>query len=95
MIKYLSKKNSKVKYFDPSGEKNEYKGLKNVNYCSTISSACLKSDLIISIRESSNSGFMRTKSFIFLYLLLPKIKSKIFFPINPEEPNINAVFISY
>ena len=60
-----------------------------------ISSKLIKSDLIISIRESSNSGVMRTKSFIFLYLLLPKIKSKIFFPINPEEPNINAVFISY
>ena len=30
-----------------------------------ISSKLIKSDLIISIRESSNSGFIRTKSFIF------------------------------
>ena len=47
MIKYLNKKNSKIKYYDPSGEKDDFKGLKNVNYCSTISSACDKADLVI------------------------------------------------
>ena len=47
MIKYLNKKNSKIKYYDPSGEKDDFRGLKNVNFCSTISSACYKADLII------------------------------------------------
>ena len=47
MIKYLNKKNSKIKYYDPSGEKDDFRGLKNVNFCSTISSACHKADLII------------------------------------------------
>ena len=47
MIKYLNKKNSKIKYYDPSGEKDDFKSLKNVNFCSTISSACHKADLVI------------------------------------------------
>ena len=47
MIKYLNKKKSKIKYYDPSGEKDDFKSLKNVNFCSTISSACHKADLVI------------------------------------------------
>ncbi len=47
MINYLSKKKCKIKYFDPSGEKKELKKIKNVKYCKNISTACLKSDLII------------------------------------------------
>ena len=37
MIKYLNKKDAKIKYYDPSGEKNEFKKLKNVRYCTNIS----------------------------------------------------------
>ena len=47
MIKYLNKKNSNIRYYDPSGEKYEFKKLKNVKYCKNISSACLNSDLIV------------------------------------------------
>ena len=47
MIKYFNNKNSKIKYYDPSGEKNEFKNLKNVKYCKNIQSACFKSDLVI------------------------------------------------
>ena len=47
MIKYLNKKNSKINYYDPSGEKDDFKSLKNVNFCNTISSACHKADLVI------------------------------------------------
>ncbi len=47
MIEYLNKKNSKIKYYDPSGEKDNFKNLKNVTYCKTISATCLKADLII------------------------------------------------
>ena len=36
MIKYLNKKNAKIRYYDPSGEKNEFKKLKNVKYLSLI-----------------------------------------------------------
>ena len=47
MIKYLSKKKCKIRYYDPSGEKVEFKNLKNVNYYENLSNACLNSDLII------------------------------------------------
>ena len=47
MIKYLSKKKCHIRYFDPTGKKNEFQNLKNVEYCKNIKSACLKSDLII------------------------------------------------
>ena len=47
MIKYLNKKKCKIRYYDPSGEKVEFKNLKNVNYYENLANACLNSDLII------------------------------------------------
>ena len=47
MINYLNKKGSKIRYYDPSGRKKEFDKLKNVKFYSGISSACIKSDLII------------------------------------------------
>ena len=47
MINYLNKKNCKIRYYDPSGEKKEFKKLKNVRYCKNISLTCFKSDLVI------------------------------------------------
>ncbi|MDB4827658.1 UDP-glucose/GDP-mannose dehydrogenase family protein [Candidatus Pelagibacter sp.] len=47
MIKHLNKKKCKIRYYDPSGEKVEFKNLKNVNYYENLSNACLNSDLII------------------------------------------------
>ena len=47
MIKYFNKKKCKIRYYDPSGEKVEFKNLKNVIYYENLSNACLNSDLII------------------------------------------------
>ena len=47
MINYFNKKNCKITYYDPSGEKEEFKNLKNVKYLSNSSKACLNADLII------------------------------------------------
>ena len=47
MINYFNKKNCNIRYFDPSGEKKEFKNLKNVKYFDKIKPACLNSDLII------------------------------------------------
>ena len=47
MINFLSKKNCKIRYFDPSGKKKELNKIRNVQFHKNISSACLKSDLII------------------------------------------------
>ncbi|MDA9609128.1 UDP-glucose/GDP-mannose dehydrogenase family protein [Candidatus Pelagibacter sp.] len=47
LIKYLNKKRCKIRYYDPSGEKVEFKSLKNVNFCQDTHKACLNSDLVI------------------------------------------------
>ena len=47
MIPYLNNKGAKIKYYDPTGQKNEFSKLKNVQYINNIKHACEKSDLII------------------------------------------------
>ena len=64
MIKYLNKKDVKIKYYDPSGEKNEFKKLKNVIYCNNISSACIKSDLIVLHTEWNDFRFLDFKKLV-------------------------------
>ena len=64
MINFLNKKNCKIRYYDPSGEKKEFKKLKNVKYFKTISSACLKADLIIIHTEWNDFKLLNFKSLI-------------------------------
>ena len=47
MIPYLIKKGVKVFYYDPTGEKKEFKNFKNCTYISNIKKVCEKADLII------------------------------------------------
>ena len=47
MIPYLSKKGAKVRYYDPTGKKQEFDRLKNVQFKNNIKEACMSSDLII------------------------------------------------
>ena len=47
MLPYLNKMGAKITYYDPSGEKDEFKKLKNEVFSSDLSEACLKADLII------------------------------------------------
>ncbi len=64
MINYLNKKNCKIRYFDPSGEKKEFKRLKNVKYCKNISMTCLKTDLIIIHTEWNDFKFLNFKNLV-------------------------------
>ena len=64
MIEYLNKKNSKIRYFDPSGEKKEFKNLKNVNYFDNINTACLNSDLIILHTEWNDFKLLNFKKLV-------------------------------
>ena len=64
MIKYLNKKNSKIRYHDPSGEKNEFKKLKNVKYYKDIPSACLNSDLIVLHTEWNDFRLLNFKKLV-------------------------------
>ncbi len=47
MIPALAKKGAKINYFDPTGEKNDFKKYKNVSFSNNIASAIKESDLII------------------------------------------------
>ena len=47
MIPFLSKKGAKIKYFDPTGYKKEFKNMKNVSYENSIKKSLEGSDLVI------------------------------------------------
>tara|TARA_Y100000590_G_C15083373_1_gene774746 strand:- start:28 stop:603 length:576 start_codon:yes stop_codon:yes gene_type:complete len=47
IIPFFSNKGAIVRYFDPTGEKKEFKKYKNVKFCNSIKRASFKSDLII------------------------------------------------
>ena len=81
MIKFLNKKNSNIRYYDPSGEKDEFKKLKNVEYCKDISSACFNSDLVILHTEWNDFKLLNFKK------LVKKTKFKIFDMRNIYSPS--------
>ena len=47
MIPYIIKKGAKVEYYDPTGEKKEFKNLKNCKFNSSVKQMCKNADLII------------------------------------------------
>ena len=81
MIKYLNKNNSKIRYHDPSGEKNEFKKLKNVKYYKDIPSACFNSDLIVLHTEWNDFRLLNFKK------LVKKSNFKIFDMRNMYSPS--------
>ena len=64
MIKYFNKKKCKIRYFDPSGKKKEFKNFKNVKYFDSIADACLKSDLIILHTEWNEFKLLNFKKLV-------------------------------
>ena len=64
MIPWLSKKGAIIKYFDPTGFKNEFSKLKNVTNKTTIKEAVQGSDLIIIHTEWNDFKSINFKSFI-------------------------------
>ena len=60
----MSKNKSKIRYYDPTGEKNEFKKFKNVKYCKDISLACFKSDLIILHTEWNEFKLLNFKNLV-------------------------------
>ncbi len=51
MIPYLSKKGALINYYDPSGEKKEFKKIKNCFFKKNIKSNCINADLVILLTE--------------------------------------------
>ena len=64
MIPALHKKGAQINYYDPTGIKREFNKLKNVKYCKDISSACLKSDLIIIHTEWNDFKIINFKKIV-------------------------------
>ncbi len=64
MINFFKKKNCDIRYYDPSGEKKEFKKIKNVKFCKDIKSACLKSDLIIIHTEWNDFKLLNFKNLV-------------------------------
>ena len=88
MIKYLIKKNSKIKYYDPSGKKDEFKGLKNVKYCENISSACFKSDIIIIHTEWNDFKLLNFKKLVKKKNFIIYDMRNIYSPLKMKKLNI-------
>ena len=51
MIPYLCKKGAIVTYYDPSGEKKEFKKIKNCKFKHNIKVNCLNTDLVVLLTE--------------------------------------------
>ena len=47
MMPYLQKKGANISYYDPSGEKEDFKKLKNVTFSENVNEACKNVDLIV------------------------------------------------
>ena len=51
MIPYFTKKGANVNYYDPSGEKQEFKNIKNCFFRKNIKENCKNADLVIILTE--------------------------------------------
>ena len=64
MIPKLHKKGAKIRYYDPTGKKKEFEKFPNVRFCENLSSACLKTDLIIIHTEWNEFKFLNFKRLV-------------------------------
>ncbi len=64
MIPRLHKKGAKIRYYDPTGKKKEFDKFTNVKFCKDLSSACLKTDLIIIHTEWNEFKFLNFKRLV-------------------------------
>ena len=64
MMPFLSKKGSKINYFDPTGKKTEFNKLKNVSYVKNIKIALKNADLVIIHTEWNDFKSLNFKALI-------------------------------
>ena len=63
MINFLNKRKCKIRYYDPSGEKKEFKKLKNVEFSSSIKESIKGSDIVILHTEWNDFKSINFKKF--------------------------------
>ena len=59
LIPFLSKKGAKIKYYDPTGSKKEFKKLKNVEFSNSIQESIKESDIVFSLLLLNNAQTFR------------------------------------
>ena len=64
MIKYLSNKGAYIRYYDPTGHKNEFANMKNVKFYNNINIVCKSSDLIIIHTEWNEFRLLNFKKLV-------------------------------
>ncbi len=89
MIKYFNKKNCKIRYFDPTGEKEEFKNLKNVKHFDNIKAACLNSDLIILHTEWNDFKLLNFKKLVKKRIFKIYDMRNMYSPSKMKKLNIN------
>jgi len=88
MIPSLIKKGAKVNYFDPTGEKVEFKKLKNVKFSNNINSAIKQSDLIIIHTEWNDFKSINFKKEVQNKKFIIFDMRNIYSPIKMKKSNI-------
>ena len=63
LIPFLSKKGAKIKYYDPTGSKEEFKKLKNVEFSNSIKESIKGSDIVIIHTEWNDFKSINFKKF--------------------------------
>ena len=63
LIPFLSKKGAKIKYYDPTGSKKEFKKLKNVEFSNSIQESIRGSDIVIIHTEWNDFKSINFKKF--------------------------------
>ncbi len=63
LIPFLSKKGAKIKYYDPTGSKKEFKKLKNVEFSNSIEESIKGSDIVIIHTEWNDFKSINFKKF--------------------------------
>ena len=63
LIPYLSKKGAKIKYYDPTGYKKEFKNLKNVEFSNSIMESIKGADIVIIHTEWNDFKSINFKKF--------------------------------
>ena len=90
-----NKKKSNIRYYDPSGEKHEFKKLKNVKYCKNISLTCLKADLVIIHTEWNEFKFLNFKNLVKKDNFKIYDMRNIYSPSKMKEQKINYYGIGF
>ena len=88
MIPSLHKKGAKINYFDPTGEKNDFKKLKNVTFSNDIKSAISNSDLIIIHTEWNDFKSINFKKEVMNKNFILFDMRNIYSPIKMKEQKI-------